>query len=311
MRVVALAKRLAILADCDEGIGTGKVAAKHGVSGTFVRNLKKERRETGTLRGPRKRGKGRKPKIDRIRVQELVAADADATLAELRERLGVRCSLSALWSVLHDLKITFKKKTLRAAEQDRPDVAERRVAWRAWQIGLDPRRLVFIDETWTTTNMTRLRGWALRGQRLIDAVPHGHWKTTTLIAALDQGGMRCSMLLDGAVNALAFQAFVQDVLAPTLRPNDLVVLDNLSSHKPQRVADLIRAAGADLVYLPPYSPDLNPIEPAFSKIKQSLRSLAIQRVDEQWHAMQAVLDQISSSDANGFFRHCGYAAEQN
>jgi|SoiMethySBSTD1v2_1073268.scaffolds.fasta_scaffold2442463_1 transposase len=110
MRVVALAKRLAILADCDEGIGTGKVAAKHGVSGTFVRNLKKERRETGTLRGPRKRGKGRKPKIDRIRVQELVAADADATLAELRERLGVRCSLSALWSVLHDLKITFKKK---------------------------------------------------------------------------------------------------------------------------------------------------------------------------------------------------------
>lgn len=110
MRVVSLSKRLAILADCDAGGGTGKVAAKHGVSGTFIRNLKKERRETGTLRGPRKRGKGRKPKIDRIRVQELVAADADATLAELRERLGVRCSLSALWSVLNELKITFKKK---------------------------------------------------------------------------------------------------------------------------------------------------------------------------------------------------------
>ena len=110
MRVVSLAKRLAILADCDAGSGTGRVAAKHGVSGTFVRNLKKERRETGTLRGPRKRGKGRRPKIDRARVQELVAADADATLAELRERLGVRCSLSALWSVLNELKITFKKK---------------------------------------------------------------------------------------------------------------------------------------------------------------------------------------------------------
>jgi transposase len=110
MRVIAVAKRLAILADCDAGSGTKSVAAKHGVSGTFVRNLKKERRETGTLRGPRKRGKGRKPKIDRMRVQELVAEDADATLAELRARLGVRCSLSALWSVLNELKITFKKK---------------------------------------------------------------------------------------------------------------------------------------------------------------------------------------------------------
>ena len=159
--------------------------------------------------------------------------------------------------------------------------------------------------------MTRLRGWAPRGQRLVDAVPHGHWKTTTLIAALDQDGMRCSMLLDGAVNALAFQAFVQRVLRPTLRPHDLVVLDNLSSHKGPRVAELIRAAGAHLVYLPPYSPDLNPIELAFSKIKQSLRSLAARHVDEQWHAMQAVLDQITSSDANGFFRHCGYTSQQN
>ena len=159
--------------------------------------------------------------------------------------------------------------------------------------------------------MTRLRGWAPRGQRLIEAVPHGHWKTTTLIAALAQDGMRCSMLLDGAVNALAFQAFVQDVLVPTLRPNDLVVLDNLSSHKGTRVAERIRAAGADLVYLPPYSPDFNPIELAFSKIKQSLRSLAARHVDEQWNAMQGVLDQITSSDANAFFRHCGYTAEQN
>lgn len=159
--------------------------------------------------------------------------------------------------------------------------------------------------------MTRLRGRAPRGQRVIDAVPHGHWKTTTLIAALDHAGMRCAMLLDGAVNALAFQAFVQRVLTPTLRPNDLVVLDNLSSHKAPRVAELIRAAGGEVVYLPPYSPDLNPIELAFSKVKQSLRSLAARRVDEQWCGMQAVLDQVSTGDASGFFRHCGYPAEQN
>jgi transposase len=158
--------------------------------------------------------------------------------------------------------------------------------------------------------MTRLRGRALRGQRVVAAVPHGHWKTTTLIAALDSRGMRCAMVLDGAVNQLAFEAFVGNVLAPTLRPGDLVILDNLSSHKGPRVEQLIRAAQAELVYLPPYSPDFNPIENAFSKIKQTLRSLGLRVMAELWNAIQPVLDRITSSDAAGFFRHCGYATEQ-
>jgi transposase len=203
----------------------------------------------------------------------------------------------------------LQKKALRAAERERPDVAEHRAAWRAQQVGLDPKRLVFVDETWATTNMTRLRGRALRGQRVLDAAPHGHWKTTTLIAALDSRGMRCSMVLDGAVNGLAFEAFVEKVLVPTLRPGDLVVMDNLSSHKVARIATLIRAAQAELVYLPSYSPDLNPIEHAFSKIKQRLRSLATRTVETLWHCMQGVLDQISPSDAAGYFRHCGYATD--
>jgi len=159
--------------------------------------------------------------------------------------------------------------------------------------------------------MTRLRGRAPRGQRVIEAVPHGHWKTTTLIAALGFHGMRCAMVLDGAVNALAFQAFVQHVLTPKLRPNDLVVLDNLSSHKRPRIAELIRAAGAELVYLPPYSPDLNPIELAFSKVKQALRSLAARSVAEQWNGVQPILDRVTASDVTGFFRHCGYPTQQN
>jgi transposase len=159
--------------------------------------------------------------------------------------------------------------------------------------------------------MTRLRGRAPRGQRVIEAVPHGHWKTTTLIAALGFHGLRCAMLLDGAVNALAFQAFVQHVLTPKLRANDLVVLDNLSSHKRPRIAELIRAAGAELVYLPPYSPDLNPIELAFSKVKQALRSLAARSVAEQWSGVQPILDRATASDATGFFRHCGYPTQQN
>jgi transposase len=159
--------------------------------------------------------------------------------------------------------------------------------------------------------MTRLYGRAPRGQRLVAAVPHGHWKTTTLIAALDCSGVRCSMTLDGAVNRLAFEAFVEQVLAPTLRPGDLVVMDNLSSHKGERTPKLIRAAKAELVYLPPYSPDLNPIEQAFSKIKQALRSLAIRSVDALWATMQSVLDGVTTADANAFFQHCGYTLQVN
>jgi transposase len=157
--------------------------------------------------------------------------------------------------------------------------------------------------------MTRLRGRAPRGARVVAAVPHGHWKTTTLIAALDRRGIRASMALDGAVNRLAFEAFVDAVLVPTLHPGDLVIMDNLSSHKGPCVGQLIRAAQADLLYLPPYSPDLNPIENAFSKIKQFLRSLSARAVTDLWNGIQPVLDRITASDAAGFFRHCGYATD--
>ena len=185
-------------------------------------------------------------------------------------------------------------------------MAERRTLWRAAQLGLDPRRLVFIDESWFTTNMARLRGRALRGQRVIDRVPHGHWKTTTLVSALDLFGIRCALELDGAVNRLAFEAFLEHVLAPTLQPGELVILDNLSSHKGQRATQLVQAAGAELLYLPPYSPDLNPIELAFSKIKQTLRSLRLRRIDELWSGMQSVLETIRPADAAGYFKHWGY-----
>jgi transposase len=154
--------------------------------------------------------------------------------------------------------------------------------------------------------MVRLRGRAPIGQRLIDKTPHGHWKTTTLIAALGIEGMRCSTVVDGAVNAQVFEAFVEQVLVPQLRAGDVVVLDNLSSHKRARTRELIEAAGAELRYLPPYSPDLNPIEMIFAKIKRLLRSLACRTRQALWQAMQSLLDQISPSDAANCFRHCGY-----
>ncbi|TVQ74961.1 MAG: IS630 family transposase [Phycisphaeraceae bacterium] len=195
---------------------------------------------------------------------------------------------------------------MHAAERDRPDVAERRARWREEQPERDAHRLIFIDETWAKTNMTRLRGRAKRGERLLAKTPHGHWKTTTLIAALGIRGVRCSMVVDGAVNAAVFESFVEQVLAPELRPGDVVVMDNLSSHKSSRTRELIEGAGAELVFLPPYSPDLNPIEMVFSKVKQLLRSMACRTRDQLWRSMQRVLDAVTPSDAMNCFKHCGY-----
>lgn len=174
------------------------------------------------------------------------------------------------------------------------------------QAGLDPSKLVFIDETWAKTNMTRLRGRAPVGERLADAVPHGHWKTTTLIAAVDHRGMRCSTVVDGAVNGDVFEAFVEQVLAPTLAAGDVVVMDNLSSHKGARVRQLIEGRGATLLFLPPYSPDLNPIELAFAKLKRLMRSAGHRTVTALWSDVQRMLDRVTASDAAGFMRHCGY-----
>jgi transposase len=188
-------------------------------------------------------------------------------------------------------------------------VVEKREAWRWWREDIDARRLIFVDETWATTNMTRLFGRARSGQRVIDKVPHGHWKTTTLIAALGIEGMRCSMIVDGAVNGEVFVAFVEQVLTPALRPGDVVVMDNLSSHKVKRVRELIEGVGAQLCYLPPYSPDLNPIENVFSKIKQLLRTLACRTQELLWSSMQRVLDAVTPIDATNCYAHAGYTLQ--
>jgi transposase len=159
--------------------------------------------------------------------------------------------------------------------------------------------------------MTRLRGRAPVGERLVEKVPHGHWKTTTLIAALGITGVRCSTVVDGAVNGDVFQAFVEQVLVPELGPGDVVVMDNLSSHKRPRTRELIEAAGARVLFLPPYSPDLNPIEMIFAKAKHLLRSLACRTREALWTKMQSVLDQITASDAANCFRHCGYTLQMS
>jgi transposase len=201
-----------------------------------------------------------------------------------------------------------EKKSAHAAEQDRPDVLRRREAWFEGQLDLDPTKLVFIDETWASTNMARVRGRAPRGQRLRAAVPHGHWKTTTFVAGLRQNGIVAPFVLDGPINRHGFETYVARVLVPELRPGDLVILDNLSSHKGARVRELIEGAGASLRYLPPYSPDFNPIENAFAKLKALLRKAAERTVGALWDRIGITLDAFTPAECANYFAAAGYDA---
>jgi transposase len=174
--------------------------------------------------------------------------------------------------------------------------------------GLDPNRLVFIDETGASTKMTRRYGRAPRGQRVVDAVPHGHWKTTTFVAALRADGLVAPMVVDGAMNGDLFVAYAQQVLAPTLRAGDVVVLDNLSSHKRVAAARAIERAGASVAYLPPYSPDYNPIDLAFAKIKARLRAAELRTIDKVEGFFGRVHDEFTADECRAYIRHAGYAA---
>jgi len=193
-----------------------------------------------------------------------------------------------------------------AAEQQRPDVAARRGQWQADQAGLPVEQLVFIDETGLTTNMVRRYGRAPQGQRLVDRTPHGHWKTTTFVSALRHDRLTAPMVVDGPMNSAVFLAYVRQVLVPTLNAGNIVVMDNLSSHKAAGVRQAIEAVGARLVYLPPYSPDYNPIEMAYSKLKWLVRSAAQRTVEGLWSLVGRLLDQFPAGECRRYLRHCGY-----
>ena len=183
---------------------------------------------------------------------------------------------------------------------------ERRRKWFAWQLDLDPAKLVFIDETGTSTNLARKGGRCRRGRRLRVGIPHGHYKTVTLIAGIRLRGLTAAKTFDRSINAALFEDWVQTCLVPTLSPGEIVFMDNLSSHKGPRVEALIRAAGAELRYLPPYSPDLNPIEKAFSKLKAYLRKIAERTVAGLIRALETCADIFRPSQCENYFKACGY-----
>ena len=209
-------------------------------------------------------------------------------------------------SCLAGLEADLEKKVLIAAERDRPDVAEQRESWQNTQAEWDPSHLVFLDETWVKTNMTRPRGRAYRGQRVLASVPHGHWKTTTFLAALRCSGLTAPLVVDGAINGAIFLSWVQQQLVPTLQSGDIVVMDNLQSHKVAGVREAISSVGARVLYLPPYSPDLNPIETVFSKFKWIIKSLEHRTVESLWQACGDVSQLFPEHECRRHFRHCGY-----
>ena len=183
-----------------------------------------------------------------------------------------------------------------------------REAWFEGQPDLDPARLVFLDETWTATNMARTRGRCPRGERPRSPIPHRHWKTTTLVAGLRLSGVAAPFALDGPINRDAFQAYVDRVLVPELTRGDIVVMDNLSSHKGPAVRAAIEAVGARLLFLPPYSPDFNPIEMAFSKLKALLRKAAERTVTGLWSAIGRLLEAFTPQECANYFAAAGYDA---
>src|ERR1700674_3322701 len=275
-----------VVAAIESGDTREEVAELYNMALSTVGGFIKRKRETGSV-SPDKFGGYKtfslEPHTDLVK--ELVAEQPDRTLAELRDRLAkeqVMVSQSAISRFLHHINLTFKKKSVHAAEQDRPDVAAARRALRKEQPTLDPKKLVFIDETAATTKMTRLYGRAPQGKRLVDKVPHGHWKTTTFICGLRYDGVTAPFVLDGPMDGLHFLAYVEQILAPTLKKGQIVFLDNVSTHKVGGVEEAIKARGACAVFLPARSPALKRIENLFARLAAFLRKMKARTVEKLW-----------------------------
>jgi transposase len=269
----------------------------------MVKKLLQQRRKTGCIKA-RHHLAGRKKLIvaeHRIAIRKHLKRKPDMTLAELREALGLECTLPTIHYVLVDMGLTDKKKTLRAAEQDREDVRKARRRWKRKQGGLEPWRLVFLDESGAKTNMTRLRGRAQRGRRLHAAAPCRRWQSTTMISSIRLDGTTACMHLPGAADTAAFVTYIDQVLCPTLKQGDLVVMDNLAVRKSPQVIALDQAVGGEVRLLPAYSPDLNAIEKMWSKIKALLCSAEARTPQELEEAISLSVMVLS----NMLYRYTG------
>jgi transposase len=300
-----------LIATVSSGMSRCEAAEVFGVAISTAVKWMQRLRDTGSSAAKPRGGSTSPLEQHTERILAIVGERPDATLEELLAALGkqrIHTSRSALDRFLARHKITRKKKSLRAAEQKRKDVARARRKWIREQGLLDPAKLVFIDETSVNTNMVRLYGRCPCGMRLVDHVPFGHWETMTFVSALRHDGMVAPMLIEGPMNGELFLAYVEQFLVPTLKLNDIVVVDNVATHKVAGVAEAIEAAGATLRYLPKYSPDLNPIEMPFSKFKTHLRKFAQRTVPGIRHAIRSFLASLTGQECANYLRHAGYAS---
>src|SRR5215472_12074476 len=307
MKAYSVDLRERVVRAVDQGCARAEIIQLFGVSRATIKRYVRQRRETGHLR-PRLLP-GRPPKRAAPLQAGLVTqleAHADATLemhCQIWEQTsGVRVSVSTMSRIIKCIGWTRKKKTLGATERNE----EARAAWREQRLQLDARKLVVIDECGSHIGLTPLYARAPKGKRVYGCVPRNRGKNTTLIAALTWSGMGESMIIDGSANAVAFEHYIEEILAPSLTAGQIVLMDNLAAHKGKKVEDLIRARGCQLLFLPGYSPDFSPIEEAFSKLKTHLRRAGARTREALQEAIGQALLTITSQDARGWFHHGGY-----
>jgi transposase len=300
-----LRQRILAAVDNHEGPRRG-LAARFVVNVSTITRLLQLRRQTGSSQ-PRPHGGGVAPTLDQDaleRLRGLVQQTPDATLEALKQELGVSGSRMIVCRALRKLGLPLKKKSKHAAERDTPEVQQKRRSFRRKVKPIEPKRLVFVDETGVTTAMTPAYGRAPRGERVEASAP-ASWESVTVIAAMGLDGVRAPLALPGSVNAAIFESYVEQVLVPALRRGDVVVFDNLSSHLSPAVFEAVERAGASVLPLPPYSPDFAPIEEMFSNFKEFLRRVGARAKESLFDAIEAGLREVTPEDILGWFRHAG------
>ncbi len=280
-----------------------QIARRFLVSVSFVTRLLRTHRSTGSLE-PKPHGGGNPAVLgpeDLERLREVIRQQPDATLEECRQRLGVSCSLMTISRALRQLELPRKKKVPRAQEQDRPEVQQQRREFCEELAGLDPRRLVFVDECGANTAMTRTHGRAPVGQRVYTNTPGG-WESITLTCGLRLSGVTAPLAFRGATNTDTFESYVEDVLVPELKPGDVVIWDNLKPHKSEEAIEAVEGAGARVLPLPPWSPDLTPIEEMVSKVKGAMRPAGARTTEAVYAAFASALHDVTPDNIAGWFR---------
>ena len=319
MKAYGVELRQRVLDDCDNGMTEIATANKWKVSQSFIAKIKKQRRDPGSIElkipktGPKHVTKNTlEPHQELLKI--IVAKTPDATLAEIQEQLPIQVSNRAIHVELVKLKLIYKKKQLHASEQHREDVAQKRQEWKVMQMGLNPKKLVFIDETGAKTNMVRKYGRAPIGENWKASTSRGcqppdsreSSQLTLGVCGIRHNKIVAPHVVAGAMTKVRFVEYVQKVLLKTLRKGDIVVMDNLSSHKEAEVQKLIESKGATIMYLPPYSPDLNPIELLFSKLKSELRKRKIRDVESLQQFLLESGKLFTKQQCKNYFKHAGY-----